>query len=32
MLPYQTKYIQNAREIVRLSDVYGASLSDFEAW
>ncbi len=32
MLPYQTQYIENVREIARLSDVYGASLSDFDSW
>ena len=32
MLPYQTQYIENVREIARLNDVYGASLSDFDSW
>lgn len=32
MLPYQEKYIGNTREIMSLSNFYGAELSDFESW
>jgi len=32
MLPYQTQYMENAREIVSLSDFYGVAASDFDAW
>lgn len=32
MLPYQEKYIENTREIMALSDFYGADLSGFDGW
>ena len=30
--PYQTRYVENAREIAALSDFYSVSTSDFESW
>jgi len=32
MLPYQTRYLENVREIAALSDFYGISAPDYESW
>lgn len=32
MLPYQTQYLNNVREIASLSDFYGVSAPDFDSW
>ena len=32
MLPYQTQYLENTREIVALGNIYSDAASDFDAW
>ena len=32
MLPYQTQYLENTREIAALSDFYGITAPDYESW